>query len=82
MYQYHYMIPLLIGCAAAGACLDICFSRFWAGFVACAVCIGAAVGFLLWSPLAFGTKQFSKHYVIWTSNWLLGDAYHRNLTRN
>jgi dolichyl-phosphate-mannose--protein O-mannosyl transferase len=81
MYLYHYLIPLMIGCLAVGAAVDLWLPRFWAGFAAGILSIGAFVGFLLWAPFAYGSEQFARQYVIWTQNWMRGDAYHRNLSK-
>jgi dolichyl-phosphate-mannose--protein O-mannosyl transferase len=82
MYLYHYLIPLLFGCMAAGAAIDLWLPRFWAGFAAMIICLAAFTGFLLWAPFAFGTKHFADDYVIWTENWRRGDQYHRNRPRH
>jgi dolichyl-phosphate-mannose--protein O-mannosyl transferase len=74
MYLYHYLIPLLIGCCAAGASVDIVSGkrRFVAGFLAFLICFGGAVGFALWSPYSYGTRRFNRSYVLWSRRWVEG----------
>jgi dolichyl-phosphate-mannose--protein O-mannosyl transferase len=74
MYLYHYLIPLLFGCCAVGAGIDVLCPkrRFAAGFIAFALCAGALFGFLLWSPYSYGTKLFNRYYVVWSRRWISG----------
>jgi dolichyl-phosphate-mannose--protein O-mannosyl transferase len=82
MYLYHYLVPLIIGCMATGASLDMYCSKYWAGFASFVGCALAFAGFLLWSPFSYGTAPYDPKYTIWTDRWLHGDAYHKNLSRH
>lgn len=80
MYLYHYLIPLMLGCMAFGASIDLFVPKFMRGFLTVIVCFLAFVGFFLWSPYCYGTPTFDKKVVIWNNNWLHGDSVHRSLS--
>jgi dolichyl-phosphate-mannose--protein O-mannosyl transferase len=81
MYLYHYLIPLMFGCMAAGAAIEIWFSLVGKGIAVVVISMAAAFGFWLWSPLSYGTKHLEETVIIWTENWRHGDAFHRALAR-
>ena len=79
MYLYHYHIPLLFGCCAYGAALDIWLNEFFQSYVSVFSVFFAITGFVLWSTYCFGTEPHDRYVVIWNDNWLYGDSYHRGL---
>jgi dolichyl-phosphate-mannose--protein O-mannosyl transferase len=81
VYLYHYLIPLMFGCLAAGAGMDLWLRPRNRGIVAVLVCFLALVGFWIWSPLAYGTPHLDRDLVIWTRRWTHGDEYHRRLAQ-
>jgi dolichyl-phosphate-mannose--protein O-mannosyl transferase len=81
MYLYHYLIPLMFGCMAAGAAVEIWFNPIWKGIVVVMIAMGAVLGFWIWSPLSYGTQHLEDDVVFWTENWRFGDAFHRALAQ-
>jgi dolichyl-phosphate-mannose--protein O-mannosyl transferase len=82
MYLYHYLIPLMIGCLAFGASVDLFIPPFLRGFVVVIAAFLAITGFVMWSPYCYGTPVWDKKVTIWNQNWLTGDAVHREGARN
>ena len=78
MYQYHYCIPLMIGCMAFGCSLDIYLPKKTKQFVACICIILVIFGFYLWSPYVYGTKLHDRDIAIWTKRWIDGDSDHQS----
>ncbi|OHT07845.1 Dolichyl-phosphate-mannose-protein mannosyltransferase [Tritrichomonas foetus] len=78
MYQYHYCIPLMIGCMAFGASLELYLPKGKREIVAVIVIILAAFGFWLWSPFMYGTTQHDRDIAIWSKRWIDGDAAHQS----
>jgi dolichyl-phosphate-mannose--protein O-mannosyl transferase len=79
MYLYHYLIPLVFACMAAGAAADLWMKPAVRGIVVVAVCGGALIGFCLWSPIAYGTPHLDDEVTFWTDRWMSGDEYHKRL---
>jgi dolichyl-phosphate-mannose--protein O-mannosyl transferase len=79
MYLYHYLIPLMIGCLAFGASVDIFIPPFLRGFIVVVAAFLAITGFVMWSPYSYGTTHWDTKVTIWTSNWVTGDRVHREL---
>jgi dolichyl-phosphate-mannose--protein O-mannosyl transferase len=72
MFLYHYLIPLIIGCMAVGAVLDLYLPRYWVGFFAFAIMLAGFIGFLIWSPFAYGTESYDRKFTVWTDAWIHG----------
>jgi dolichyl-phosphate-mannose--protein O-mannosyl transferase len=81
MYLYHYLIPLMIGCLAFGASVDLFVPPFLRGFVVVVAAFLAIAGFVMWSPYCYGTPMWDRKVTIWNSNWLDGDSVHREGAR-
>jgi dolichyl-phosphate-mannose--protein O-mannosyl transferase len=81
MYLYHYLVPLILGCLSVGATLDLYCSRYWVGFCGFFVCLLGFAGFVLWSPMSYGSSPYDKRLTIWSDNWVSGDAYHKQLSK-
>jgi dolichyl-phosphate-mannose--protein O-mannosyl transferase len=77
LYLYHYLIPLMIGCMAAGAALDICLPDKWRGVAAFWVCFLTAFGFWLWTPFVYGKYMHDRDVMMWNKNWYEGDAAYK-----
>jgi dolichyl-phosphate-mannose--protein O-mannosyl transferase len=79
MYLYHYHIPLIFCCCTAGIFLDLWLPPFWKQFIAVIMCLLVVIGFILWSPFAYGSFHMDRSIIIWNDNWMFGDKYHREL---
>jgi dolichyl-phosphate-mannose--protein O-mannosyl transferase len=77
LYLYHYLVPLMIGCMAAGASLDIYFPRRWKGTIAVFICALALFGFWLWMPFVYGKYMHDRKIMDWIPNWDHGDAAYK-----
>ncbi|OHS96411.1 Dolichyl-phosphate-mannose-protein mannosyltransferase [Tritrichomonas foetus] len=79
MYLYHYQIPLIFGCMAAGAAIELWLNKFWRGVFCAVLCVFTLFGFYLWAPLSYGTPHLEENMIIWTKDWRYGDKFHRDL---
>lgn len=79
MFLYHYIIPLIFGCMAFGAFLDVTVRPKYRGLISCTVCCLAMFGYWLWAPYVYGTPRRDKEVTIWTKRWIDGDAEHQRL---
>ena len=78
MYQYHYCIPLILGCMCFGVCLDLFCSKRQKATVAVLAISLTLFGFWLWSPFTYGTQIHDRHLSIWSKTWIDGDAAHQS----
>ena len=78
MYQYHYCIPLILGCMCFGASLDLFVSPRHGATVAMIVISLTLFGFWLWSPFTYGTEMHDRALSIWSSTWIDGTADHQS----
>ncbi|OHT08990.1 Dolichyl-phosphate-mannose-protein mannosyltransferase [Tritrichomonas foetus] len=78
MYLYHYLIPLMIGCCAYGAILEMILPKKLRGIVAFATWTLAWFGFWLWMPLVYGKYGHDRNIMYWNDNWLHGDAVYKS----
>ena len=81
MFLYHYLIPLMIGCISVGIMVDRIFPRLWVGIFLVILCALCLAGFILWSPYSYDTPPYDREITMWTSNWMYGDKYHRELRK-
>jgi dolichyl-phosphate-mannose--protein O-mannosyl transferase len=77
LYLYHYCIPLMIGCMAAGAALDVYFPPKWRGMASFMICALAVFGFWLWMPFVYGKYMHDRAVMMWNPNWEHGDAVYK-----
>lgn len=78
LYLYHYLIPLMIGCCAYGASLDLIIrSPRTRGIVAFVTWALAIFGFYLWMPLVYGKYMHDRSVMFWNDNWLHGDEQYK-----
>jgi dolichyl-phosphate-mannose--protein O-mannosyl transferase len=77
LYLYHYLIPLISGCMAMGAALDVWLAPRARGAAAVALCALAAFGFWLWMPLVYGKYMHDRDVMMWNKNWLQGDRAYK-----
>ncbi|KAK8899399.1 hypothetical protein M9Y10_001715 [Tritrichomonas musculus] len=78
LFLYHYLIPLMIGCCAFGASLEILIkSKRIRGTIAFATWILAFFGFWLWMPLVYGKYMHERDIMIWNQNWISGDKQYK-----
>ena len=78
LFLYHYLIPLMIGCCAFGASLEMIIkSKKIRGIVAFVSWILACFGFWLWMPLVYGKYSHDKSIMIWNQNWIHGDKQYK-----
>jgi dolichyl-phosphate-mannose--protein O-mannosyl transferase len=81
VYLYHYLIPLIFGCMAAGAAVELMCPHPAKGIMVVALSALALFGFYLWSPLSYGTTHLDMSVIMWTNRWRWGDAYHQKLAK-
>lgn len=79
LYLYHYIIPLIFGCMAFGAFIEMVVPRRWRGIVMIIVCALAIFGYWLWAPYVYGTSKRDPDLSIWTRRWIDGDEEHKRL---
>jgi dolichyl-phosphate-mannose--protein O-mannosyl transferase len=82
VYLYHSLIPLIFGCMAAGAAVEIACPHAAKGIAVVALSALALFGFYLWSPLSYGTPHLDMSVVMWTDRWRWGDAHHQKLAQD
>jgi dolichyl-phosphate-mannose--protein O-mannosyl transferase len=78
LYLYHYIIPLMFGCMAFGAALEIYIPVRFRGVVFVAAVAAAGFGYWLWSPYVYGTQMHDRAIMDWSRNWIDGDLEHRS----
>jgi dolichyl-phosphate-mannose--protein O-mannosyl transferase len=72
MFLYHYLIPLMLGCMAAGASIELYLPKYWCGFASFVMIVVGVVGFLMWSPFCYGTTPYDPRFTIWNKDWIHG----------
>lgn len=77
LYNYHYLIPLMIACIGYGGFLDIYLPRKYRGIVLVLSCFLAFFGFWLWSDRVYALPKRDDSLTFWTKNWIDGDSRHR-----
>lgn len=82
MFLYHYLIPLIFACCSTGALVDRCPKRLLVGIFGVIISILCLFGFYLWSPYSYGIPHLESDITIWSSNWISGDEFHRQLRKN
>ncbi|EAY17100.1 hypothetical protein TVAG_303190 [Trichomonas vaginalis G3] len=64
MFLYHYLIPMMLGCCAFGASLEL-FPPKIKGITASCAIILTAFGFWLWVPLVTGKYRRDNELMFW-----------------
>ena len=77
MYQYHYLIPLMIACMGYAAFLDIYLPKKVKGIFVAVTCILCFFGWWLWKSYAYATPQRELTIMLWSRNWIDGDERHK-----
>jgi dolichyl-phosphate-mannose--protein O-mannosyl transferase len=74
LFLYHYIIPLIFGCACFGIALDFWMSDFWKAFVMVLVAALVIFGFSEWAPLVYAKKMSDGEYRsrMWNQAWMNG----------
>jgi dolichyl-phosphate-mannose--protein O-mannosyl transferase len=78
LYLYHYIIPLMFGCLAFGAAVDVWLPVRARGAVVVLAVAACCFGFWLWSPYVYGTPMHDRAVMVWSRNWIDGDLEHRS----
>ena len=77
MYQYHYIIPLMIAMIGYAAFLDIYLPKKYRGIFVVLTCFAVFFGWWLWKSLVYALLPKDPKILYWTQNWIEGDARHR-----
>ena len=77
LYLYHYIIPLMFGCMAFGALVEMTLPPKFRGIALVATACMVIFGYWLWSPYVYGTPMHDRSVMLWTRRWVDGDEEHR-----
>ena len=77
LYLYHYIIPLMFGCMAFGALIEMTLPPKFRGIALVVTACLVIFGYWLWSPYVYGTPMHDRGVMLWTRRWVDGDEEHR-----
>ena len=77
MYQYHYIIPLMIAIVGYSAFLDIYLPNKYKGILVVLTCFFVLYGWWLWKNIIYALPPKEMDIILWTRNWVDGDERHK-----